>query len=173
MVLALPTFAYSSNCWNAGGLEMYSDCAVIGGIAASTAIVAIVGAGSVAANDFVLETSGEGNGACTFGEVEIDALGFLTIGGTGVYLGVAQAGGTSCVWGSGAVEVMGGGALTKGIANTWAQTLPVATLQLDGITTGTSYAAGVWTDGIALTAANLDLHNGLQNPRTGSRYGAT
>lgn len=37
-------------------------------------------------------------------------------------------------------------------------------------TTGTSYSAGTWTDGIALTPANLDTHNGLQNPRMGARF---
>jgi hypothetical protein len=33
-------------------------------------------------------------------------------------------------------------------------------------TTGTSYAAGVWTDGINLTVANLVANGGLQNPVT-------
>lgn len=72
------------------------------------------------------------------------------------------------VWGPCIVNVSKGGNLS--CETTFGAALTVATLQLDGLLSGSSYAAGVWTDGIALTSANLDAHNGLQNPRTGSRY---
>lgn len=29
---------------------------------------------------------------------------------------------------------------------------------------------GVWTDGVTITAANLDTNNGLQDPATGARF---
>ena len=77
------------------------------------------------------------------------------------------------LWGPGSVNLEGpqtsfqlaavGGAT---FANSW----KVTNLLLEGAATGTSYAGGVWTDGIATTPANLDTHNGLSNPRTGVRF---
>jgi hypothetical protein len=52
----------------------------------------------------------------------------------------------------------------------WADILTLNALEMDGASTGTSYSAGTWTDGRALTPANLDTYNGLQNPITGSRF---
>lgn len=54
---------------------------------------------------------------------------------------------------------------------TWANSVLLnGGLLLDSNTTGTKYSAGVWTDGINITQANLDTNDGLQNPKTGSRY---
>ena len=39
-----------------------------------------------------------------------------------------------------------------------------------GITTGSAYSAGAWTDGINLTPGNLDTNHGLQNVRSGARF---
>ena len=46
----------------------------------------------------------------------------------------------------------------------------MATLHLDGVTTGTKYVTGTFTDGVSLSVTSLDSFTGLQNPLTGSRY---
>jgi len=58
-------------------------------------------------------------------------------------------------------------------AGSWVNNLKLSQLMLAGATTGTAYSAGVFTDGVAITPANLDTYNGLFNPRTGARYAAT
>jgi hypothetical protein len=86
-------------------------------------------------------------------------------------------------WGAGTINVRGPGAIniTAG-ANTFTSVFKVATLQLDGATTGSSFNASAvdnpYTAGITITAANLATgggggNPGLQNPRTGSRYAST
>jgi hypothetical protein len=77
------------------------------------------------------------------------------------------------VWGTGTLEAEGGaGVVWNSTGQPWATTVYCG-MTLSGLGTGTSYAAGVWTDGIALTAANLDANNGtLQNPRSGARFTA-
>jgi hypothetical protein len=61
-------------------------------------------------------------------------------------------------------------AICNETGDTWVHALTVGSTTLDGASTGTSYAGGVWTDGVSVTTAHLDSDNGLQNPRTGSRY---
>jgi hypothetical protein len=74
------------------------------------------------------------------------------------------------LWGPGTLSVSGGGNIVNESGTTWASCLTVATLQIDGATTGTSYSGGTWTDGRTVNAADLDTYSGLQNPKTGSRY---
>ena len=82
-----------------------------------------------------------------------------------------------CVYGPGAIQVVRGGRLflIGGDAGggTWAGTVKcTGGITMEGLSTGTKYVAGtpgVFTDGIALTAANLDTYGGLQNPVTGAR----
>jgi hypothetical protein len=82
--------------------------------------------------------------------------------------------GQAVIWGPGAVNVEDSAILEKVVGNTWVATLlNTGGLNLRGTGTGTAYtpgAPGVWTSGITLTAANLDAHNGLQNPISGTKY---
>jgi hypothetical protein len=79
--------------------------------------------------------------------------------------------GAGIVWGTPSINLEGpGSAVQNATGGTWAAALFATALSIEGIATGTSYAAGVWTDGITVTSANLDTNLGLQNPRTGSRY---
>ena len=85
----------------------------------------------------------------------------------------------SIIWGSGTVNVTTGGNLQNETGSSFATTLLVGALQLDGATTGSSFNRAAvnnpFTAAIALTSANIDTgggagNPGLQNPRTGSRY---
>jgi hypothetical protein len=79
--------------------------------------------------------------------------------------------GISQLWGPGSMVVNTASTCWAPGGLTFAQALlNSGGLFLGAATTGTSYAAGVWTDGVSLTPANLDTHGGLQNPRTGARY---
>jgi hypothetical protein len=79
--------------------------------------------------------------------------------------------GISQLWGPGSMIVQTASTCWAPGGLTFAQALlNSGGLFLGAATTGTSYTAGVWTDGITLTPANLDTHGGLQNPRTGARY---
>jgi hypothetical protein len=73
-------------------------------------------------------------------------------------------------WGPGALGVTRGGSLNVPNGGTWvASYLAVGPLTIDGLNQATRYAAGVWTDGIAITTAALDADGCLQNPVSGSR----
>ena len=74
------------------------------------------------------------------------------------------------LWGPGSLDVSANGVcfLTGG---TWGASLLLSgAITLNGVATGTKYVAGVWTDGVAITTANLDAFGGLQSPRTGARF---
>lgn len=74
-------------------------------------------------------------------------------------------------WGAGTLNTTGNG-YVKLFGGTWATNLIVATLEINGATTGTAYSGnGIFYGPIALTSANLDGYGGLQNPATGSMYG--
>jgi hypothetical protein len=78
--------------------------------------------------------------------------------------------GGACVYGS-ALDIEGPlAALENDTGGTWANCLQMATLELCEQSTATSYSAGVWTDGRAVTSANLDTYGALIDPSTGSRY---
>lgn len=74
------------------------------------------------------------------------------------------------LWGTGTINVQAGSLLWNTSGTTWVNSF-YATLQLKGAVTGTRYnsATGIWTSGIALTAANLDGYIGLQDPISGAR----
>ena len=78
--------------------------------------------------------------------------------------------GATFLWGPAPCALTDRGTMQKVSTQTWVQCLLLAPLSIEGAVTGTSYAAGVWTDGIALTTANLDANSTLQNPRTGSKF---
>jgi hypothetical protein len=55
---------------------------------------------------------------------------------------------------------------------TWVNCLkfPAGSLTIDANTTGSAYQLGTRTDGYAITPANLDTFNALENPYTGNRF---
>lgn len=81
---------------------------------------------------------------------------------------------TGQLWGPGGMDVDGGGALLNETNGSWAACFTLTgVLSLEGVTSGSAYndpTAGLWTNGITISAANLDTHSGLQNPITGSKY---
>lgn len=78
---------------------------------------------------------------------------------------------TTALWGPGTMNLESPGSSISNESGTlWANILMMGGYSIDGVTTATSYSAGVWTDGRAITPANLDTYNGLQNPRTGARF---
>jgi hypothetical protein len=56
------------------------------------------------------------------------------------------------------------------LAGDYPNQLKMTTLALDGASVGTARAGSTWTDGIALTSANIQSNGGLQNTGTGSRF---
>ena len=82
--------------------------------------------------------------------------------------------GQAFIWGPSAVNVEDSAILEKVVGSTWvAALLNTGGLNLRGAGTGTAFVPGtpgVWTSGIPVTQANLDLHNGLQDPISGTRY---
>lgn len=105
-------------------------------------------------NNFIYEAGCDGN-------VVVEA---------GAFCALWPNAGIPALWGPCTVDAVSRGTIWNRSGTTFANILKVNSLLLDGVGTGTKYAAGVWTDGIALTVANLDASTGLQNPRTGSRY---
>lgn len=76
------------------------------------------------------------------------------------------------LYGTGTLSLQSGSQIVRRLPTTsWATCLYMTTLKLpSNATTGTAYSAGVFTDGIALTSANLDTHHGLMDVRTGARF---
>lgn len=76
------------------------------------------------------------------------------------------------LWGPGSLAISDGGGFYNTGGSTFATTLLISGgISLDSVATGTKYAAGVWTDAVALTAANLDTNTALIRPQTGSVIG--
>jgi hypothetical protein len=78
--------------------------------------------------------------------------------------------GGACVYGSTLDVEAPLAALENDTGGTWANCLQMNTLELCEQSTATSYSGGVWTDGRAVTSANLDTYGALIDPSTGSRY---
>lgn len=165
--IGLPTFCNTFNCYLAGG-GIGGQAAINGGIVTAGNTGFILDGGASIDQDVIVDgiiMAGEGS---SLGLVYIGA-GEISISDGSVYL--APLTGPTIVWGPGKIDVFAGGRLYL-VDTTFVITLTGGLqLKLDHtLTTGTSYAAGVWTDGIALTPANIDANGGLQNPKTGSRY---
>jgi hypothetical protein len=105
------------------------------------------------------------------GHVFIPSGGFMRPTHGGILLIEPEWFSGAILYGPGTFQLGGPNSALRNASGTWVNVFQVASIQLDnGATTGTSYAGGVFTDGRALTQANLDLYRGLQNPVTGSRY---
>ena len=74
-------------------------------------------------------------------------------------------------WGTASLTLSPGATFWNDTGSVWAGELLISgALKIGTNTTATEYAAGVWTDGIPITSANMDTHNGLQDPFTGARF---
>jgi hypothetical protein len=83
--------------------------------------------------------------------------------------GIARVSGT--LWGAGGVSVDAMAAYENGSGTTFALSLLCTGGNSFGSSlTGTKYVGGTFTDGVALTPANMDAFNGLQDPLTGARF---
>ena len=76
------------------------------------------------------------------------------------------------LWGPGSVNVQDGARFDKvNVVSTYASAiLLTGSLQLDGSTTASKYAAGTWTSGVSITAANIDSNGGLVQVPSMSRF---
>lgn len=167
----------AANVWLNGGAD-FNATSMIGGAA------------NTAENEFnlfenVAEVDGDAilhgpassvsfkGGYSIVGFAYVDAVAAVTHGSVALLEGISISDTACQLWGPGSVNLEGPNSamqLAVGLGNTWTGSLTVASLSIEGVGTGTSYAAGTWTDGITLTPGHLDSDNGLQNPRTGNRY---
>jgi hypothetical protein len=81
---------------------------------------------------------------------------------------------TVALWGPGSLALYPHAVLYNNTGTTWAATLLISgALYFGGtLTTGSYYTAatGLWVGAVALSAANFDTHNGLNDPQTGARF---
>jgi hypothetical protein len=168
------TVGQSFSCWNNGGVVGYS-WAFLGGASNTNGGYFLDGTYvedlSAIDGDIIIHGGLTVKGAYSLcGYAYLDASAGSTIAGSQLriepyYYAVPQ------LWGPGGMDVDGGGALINESGTTWAACMTLSgSLTIGGITTGTKYAAGVWTDGVTISAANLDTFGGLINPQTTSRY---
>lgn len=76
----------------------------------------------------------------------------------------------AALWGPGSLHVHDSSIYEQVGSVTFASHLLVTGgIYIDEATTATSYSSGTFTDGRAITAANLDTYDGLMNPKTGAR----
>lgn len=166
-----PSFCNAFNCYMNGGGEMQLTAVVNGGVFTSNNTGFLFDLGCSLDQDVAVDGFVEAGDRTSLGLVEISSTGEVFVAGS-AYLAPLTS--SSIVWGAGALNPGNGGHLHL-VSGTFAAVLlgPLV-LRLDNTaTTGTSYASGVWTDGITLTPANLDTNAGLQNPRTGSKFALT
>jgi hypothetical protein len=111
------------------------------------------------------------------GDMQIDGGCFAVvqngcaINGPTTFVCGAQFVNEAIVWGFGSFNIYAESAYVNLSGSSFvASHLCTGSLSLGGALTGTAYSTGTWTDGIAITPANLDAHGGLQNPKTGARY---
>lgn len=72
------------------------------------------------------------------------------------------------IWGPGICSIQSSGKLLKqNGAGTWVNIFQLkGAFTLNGISSGSTYTAGVWASGVALTPANLDAHSAIIDPFT-------
>ncbi len=161
--------SFDVNDWFAGGLSI-SDGSMVGG----ACVLFGCGVYQFAAIDGdAIASSGLNNGMNMY---EQGFLG-LVYAANGVSLFNGARGKldpiwypSTILWGLGAINVQDTSSMEKVTGATWVASMLLPSMTIDGSGTGTSYSAGVWTDGVAVTTANIDANAGLQNPRTGAKY---
>jgi hypothetical protein len=75
----------------------------------------------------------------------------------------------ACLYGA-SVALLGPNSSLNNYAGRWVDALKVTTISMEGLATGSYRSGSTWTDGVALTATNLDTFGGLQNTLSGSRF---
>jgi hypothetical protein len=126
--------------------------------------------------DAIVRATGGGSVLTLFGTDNFIGACFADIGGcsalTGATVSLGAGIGAAAFYGPPGwpLSVEKGSEFYNSTGGSWTLCVYQAGYAIDGSGNGTGYAAGVWTDGIAITGANLDAHGGLQNPRTGSRF---
>lgn len=137
-------------------------------------------AGQIAFNDDTIigseiDASGSGD-AINLGNVYVTASlkpGAGGVNGSQVTF-VNDDTGSAALYGPATVQMRAGSSMSHapgglGPATFVACLLNSGAITIDSSATASQYVAGVWTAGIAITPANLDLHGGLLNPVTGTR----
>jgi hypothetical protein len=137
----------------------------------------VAGTGVVLDGDLIATQGMQAIANCVLGAVHLEGTTLTNYQST---IEIADQGSGAIVWGGGLLNVRLGSAVQCPVGFTNA--LKLATLQLDGVGTGSSFNAGAadnpYTAGITITSAHIDTgggagNPGLQNPRTGSRYAST
>jgi hypothetical protein len=122
----------------------------------------VVGNSTFVGMAYIPVSVGESSGVFNGGTLKLDDINAPTPG----YF--------AYLWGPGAWDVSDNSVFEKVISSTWAQVFLVkGATTLDGSATAASYAPGtpgIFTDGRAINAANLDTYGGLQIVQTGGKY---
>jgi hypothetical protein len=166
--------AFVLGCDVTGQIALFSGSPIVFGGTARGALIS--GAGAATIDGGLLM-----HGACTVNASLINggdvfADGSLTIQGGGAYRLSAALAGTAAFWGSAAVTVNAMSSFQRATGASFAATLLTSgALKLGANATGSGYVGGgVFTDGIAITAASIDTGAaggaGLSNPVNGGRF---
>ena len=165
------------SCVVSGGVTLRGRVAFVGGAMnlAGTSTVGLYNNCAIDGDCIVNGAVTVYNGQCQLGAVHFSgAVG--VVGGSVVY---SFAG--AIVWGAGSMNLGETDASYYNGVGLWTSFLKLATLLLNGGGTGSSFNASAvgnpYVAGIPITTANLDTgggvgNPGLQNPRTGCRYGS-
>jgi hypothetical protein len=101
-------------------------------------------------------------------------IGFLYLAATlNVYQGFVRLNSGGILYGTAGTTLFPGGVFYNATLSSWATVyLLTGTNQFGNATTGSAFSVGtgLWTSGIAITAANIDSNVGLQDPPTGARF---
>jgi hypothetical protein len=124
-------------------------------------------------NDVYIHAAFQNGGLSELSHVFCDAAIIGTNGVGGILTALTSA----ALWGTAGVNLAAGGQFINASGTTWVlMLLTNGALQLSGLGTGSVYVgAGVMTDGVAITPANIDAGGGaglpgIFNPRSGARY---
>jgi hypothetical protein len=161
--------AYVASSWLNGGADLIS-AQLIGGASNTSLLQFTTLMGASVDCDAILHgnvfVEGGENSSC--GSAYIDST--LTAERGAVLVIIASFDG-ALLWGPGSVNLLGpNSAVHNGTGASWVNCLKVGALTIEGATTASKYVLGTWTDGVTLNASNLQSFDGLQNPRTGSRF---
>lgn len=161
------------SCWHAGGGN-FAGWAMVGGSIQTSGepLSSVFSQVAAVDGDAIIHGESWASGFTVFGYVCLTTGCTMTIIEGSVHI-VPYFYADAQAWGAGTINVEHGANFQKDVSDNWATCLTVSNIQLDGATTGTSYSAGTFTDGRALSTANLDTYTGLQNVQTGSRYSTT
>ena len=153
------------NCFFDNAVVVYaSECEIYSGYMAST--LAQQGIGVLLDGNLIIAGTTTASGLTEFGSVHVAGALNLLAGFVRI-----NAGGT--VWGAGLITVETASTFSIRSGNTFAASLlTTGGFNLNLNSTGSYFTpgTGLWTSAVALTAANMDTNNGLQDPQSGARF---